>query len=97
MEVNSRSNWLVSIDPTTVGVQGGMIRPAINPSKSVSLKTRERSGEGGRRRGGRYDVSDCFRMKTVWDEKQVQTAVLEPTLSLHEEFVGLKFHSVLVP
>jgi hypothetical protein len=47
MEVNSRSNWLVSIDPTTVGVQGGMIRPAINPSKSVSLKKRERRREEG--------------------------------------------------
>jgi hypothetical protein len=75
MEVNSRSNWLVSIDPTTVGVQGGMIRPAISPSKSVSLKEGEESREGkvqlkwrrgklekgGREeRGGWYEVGDRY-------------------------------------
>ena len=31
------SNWEVSMDPTTVGVQGGMIRPAARLSKSMSL------------------------------------------------------------
>ena len=37
--VNSLSNWEVSIEPMTVGIQGGMIRPAARFSNSMSLCT----------------------------------------------------------
>ena len=37
MLVNSKSNWLVSIEPSTQGVQGGIIRPDAKLSKSTSL------------------------------------------------------------
>ena len=35
--VNSMSNCEVSMEPTTVGIQGGIIRPAARFSKSISL------------------------------------------------------------
>ena len=39
--VNSLSNWEVSIEPITVGIQGGIIRPAARFSNSMSLCTLE--------------------------------------------------------
>jgi hypothetical protein len=37
MDVNSKSNWLVSMDPATQGVHGGTMRPDAKLSKSMSL------------------------------------------------------------